>query len=340
MTRSSIILPMTRSRRIFIATALGCALAVMLAAVLVLLLAWWMERLEAPPAHPEQAAVPRIEETLRAGLRPPPPSPQLLQRARGLMGEVSEHSCGPYLLLTDVEDPQLVRSCKSLASSLDRVYEERYGLDLDGAWAPEGALVIFARRGAFRELARQEGGPRVGYAGYSSGSQSVVVLTAEGAQQAELLRTLTHELTHLVNRRTLGSGLPRWLSEGLADGVGDSAVAGGWLALEGLAGVEGPARRLYLAYGEAMVPSLERLLSLQRGDFDRGTVSFDYEQSALFVRYLLHDDALAAGFRAYLQRLAAGEEYDAEALRESLGRSWGELDRGLEAWLQRSMESG
>jgi hypothetical protein len=253
------------------------------------------------------------------------------------MDEARAASCGPYSLVTDVQDEDLIRSCQTLARSLDEVYQERYGLLTVLAGPPKGAVVIFADRSDFRRFASQSGRVRVGYAGYSSGSQSTVVLTAEHVQRDELLRTLAHELSHLVTRRVLGSGLPPWLSEALADGVGDSATAEGWLPLRGLRGVEGPARRLDLAYGEKMVPSLQQLLVQDRGDFDGATVSFDYEQSALFVRYLLQNEVLAVRFRGYLQRLARSETYDAEALRQALGRSWEELDRGLEDWLRHSM---
>jgi hypothetical protein len=59
-----------------------------------------------------------------------------------------------------------------------------------------------------------------------------------------------------------------------------------------------------------------------------------YAESAFLVRYLLESSRLAAGFRAYLQAVAAGGEGGSEELAEALGEGWDLLDPGFRRWLR------
>ncbi len=202
---------------------------------------------------------------------------------------------------------------------------------------PAGAVLLFARRRDFRRWAAETAGLAAGYAGFSRSARGLVALPAD----PELLAsTLAHELTHLVNRRALGSEIPPWLSEGLADAIGDAAGAGGLGELSGIRGAEGPARRLAAAYASDRPPRLARLAARRRGEFDRALPSFDYEQSALAVRMLLLEEDLAPGFRRFLTTLAAGETYEPALLPRVLGVGWTELDRRLERWLERELSPG
>ena len=56
-------------------------------------------------------------------------------------------------------------------------------------------------------------------------------------------------------------------------------------------------------------------------------ISYDYEQSALFVRFLLSEPQLAIGFRKFLKDFAGGEVYTPEGLAADLGASWEDLER-------------
>ena len=75
--------------------------------------------------------------------------------------------------------------------------------------------------------------------------------------------TLVHELTHLVSWRAVGGPLPRWLSEGLADGLGESATSQGIEPLNGIVGLEAEVQRL--ASGGGSLPSSLELASLEWG---------------------------------------------------------------------------
>lgn len=258
-----------------------------------------------------------------------------LDDARALLGSArARGDCGPYPLLTDVDDRELLDACGRLAAVLDEAYHERYGIAPRGR--PAATVVLFARQRDFRDFAAGRG-LASGYAALTRATEGFLALYRGEQGRRAVLRTLVHELTHLVNRRAIGPDLPRWLSEGLSDGLGDTAtVDRGLLPLSGVEGSEGEAKRLRLAYGEGRVASLERLMTLERDAFDRQAVSYDYEQSAMLVRFLLADPERADAFRGFLAELAAREPYDAERLRAALGSSWSALDRDFESWLSRS----
>ena len=247
--------------------------------------------------------------------------------------ESTNRHCGSYALMTDLRDPSLLRACDRLASSLDQVYQERFGVTPQGQ--PAATVILFAQRAALRQFAAETGGRGAGYAAYTNATDGYLAMHAQ-ADRIEVLRTLTHELAHLVHRRALGD-LPRWLSEGLADAIGDSATEGGFQPLEGIVGAEGQARRLLGAIDSRRAPGVERLVKQPASDFDKGTVSYDYETSALFVRYVLTDATLAPRMRDYLAAIAAGAQVTPEALVRRLEVDWRQIDRDLSTWLRRHL---
>jgi hypothetical protein len=260
------------------------------------------------------------------------PSDELIAAARQhLDGGGREGRCGPYSLLGDVTDPGLLASCAALAAELDATYHARFGVKPVGQ--PAEVIFLFGNREGYRTFAEEEGMSSAGYAGFSIPSRGFTASWAEPSGRLELARTLAHELTHLVNRRALGGNLPRWLSEGLADAVGDTATEDGIQPLTGLRGAEGEAKRLRQALASGQASSLLALVSQADYDFDTGGASYDYEQSALFVRYLLLEPNLAPRFRTFLSRLAEGEDATPEALQKSLELDWAELERGFLSWL-------
>ena len=277
------------------------------------------------PAEPDLGARPR------SAARPAEePAAERLAAALELLGaEARESSCGPYALYTDVADRRLLAACGRLASELDDLCAARYGVRPVGEAAE--AIVLFSEIDDFRVFARGDGMPS-GYAGYAVGARGFAVFHADGQTIDAFLSTLAHELAHLVLRRSLGPNLPPWLSEGLADAVGDSAGEEGFRPLDRAAGNGAQARRLRAAYEGGRAGGLERLAGLERGGFDRGTVSFDYEQSALLVRFLLIDPELAPRFRSFLGDLARGTRYSPERLASALAVGWEELDRRFAAW--------
>lgn len=242
--------------------------------------------------------------------------------------------CGPYPLLTDVNQAAALQACHRLAESLDAVYRQRFGVTPVGT-AGE-TLILFRQLEAFRDFVRAEGLSSVGYAGHANASGGYLALYLGEQDLDDFAVTLVHELTHLVSWRALGGPLPRWLSEGLADGIGESATAQGISQPRGMDGLEAEAQRLRSASGG--FPSSLELASLDAQGFDARPQDRHYEHSSLLVRFLMLDDELAPRFRSYLGDLAAGQGVagqgdDPESLRHRLDISWDELDQRFSRWL-------
>lgn len=282
------------------------------------------------PGHREARTAPPAPVPA-APLPAAPPDPEALAAARALMAPgVREGGCGGYFLVTDSDLAGLPSVCERVVAGLDEAYSEAFGVAPIGE--PAGAVLLFAGREAFRRFAREVSGVRVGYAGHARAARGYVALPAGPLD--ETVRTLVHELAHLVGRRALGPALPRWLGEGLADYLADGAGPAGLGTVPGVLGAEGEIRRLQGAYEEDLAGSLARLVALGEDEFDAGLPSFDYEQSAFFVRYLLADPDLAPRFRDWLRALAAGAAYDPEELHRVLGVEWDALDRAFALWVR------
>ena len=278
---------------------------------------------------------PHREIRLRSVWQSPRPSrsidPQRLALAKEhLLGGGRMATCGAYPLLTDVEAGPLLEACDRLAASLDGVYEQRYGVRPQGRGSE--TIILFRQLDAFRRFVQAEGTSSAGYAGHASASGGYLVMYSGSQDAEEVMVTLVHELTHLVSWRALGGPLPRWLSEGLADGLGDSTTLQGIAPLRGQEGVEAEAQRLRQGTPTGL-PGSEALLRLSPEAFDARPTDRHYEHSALLVRFLLLDGQLAPRFRAYLGRLAAGQPYDADPLLRQLGVEGSELDRRFARWL-------
>jgi len=269
-------------------------------------------------------------------------------------------SLGSYDLLTDVEDGELLAVLDRLASSLDPVFESRYGL-APAPPEPDEAVLLFAREEVYRRYASEEGEDlaALGLAAHAGGGLAALFVGERDREQVTAL--LVHELTHLVTQRTLGPGLPPWLEEGLADDLAYSRIArdgrlepdtlGGASSLReerrslgrGVERVEqtqeisgGRAALLRLArlVDDGSLPTLETLVGLSRKRFlESEDRSLYYPLSAFFVRFLLADES-ALAFRRVLADVAEGSYLTGELLLARLETDWGTLQRRFESWLR------
>ena len=186
---------------------------------------------------------------------------------------------------------------------------------------------------------------------------------------------LVHELAHLLNRRVFEAPIPPWLEEGLANDLafcridarghtrlgslgGRSAVIeqpeydqGGFIRLDRRVHLTGPMaslRAVQERWRTAEAPSVARLTDLVWSEFtDPMDRSLRYAASAFLVRYLLDsggdsgDGELAAGFRSFLQSVAAGGPAGVEQLAGYLERGLGQrLDQEPDRVLDRDLEQG
>lgn len=261
-----------------------------------------------------------------------PPSEETLAAAREHMRQGGlAVDCGPYAVWSDVHDEALIAGCRSAVAGLDDVYEGRYGVRPTGR--PTAAIFLFADLESYRAFAARQGMSSFGYSAHSIPARGYVAVWVGDRPHDEVVSSIVHELGHVLNRRALGTGLPRWLDEGLADGLGDTASAAGIALLEGASGAEGQLERLKGGYDSGRVAGARDLISRKDREFDRGTISYDYEMSAFLVRYLLSAPGSSVRFQALLVDLAEGASWTPDLVPTRLEVSWDQLDHGLEEWV-------
>ena len=284
------------------------------------------------PIEPVAAAdLPEPVEVLSAGRPAEPVAERWSRLAAQTMGTVQSGRCGPYAWIGDVDDVLFLSACAQLAGQLDILYQQRFGLKPVGQ--PAETLFLFEDLQEYRRFVAGDPWVRGTHAGYASAARGFLALYVGDQGRGEVLRTLAHELTHLVQRRALGSDLPPWLSEGMADAIGDSASESGFAPLNDRAGRGVQSRRLRDARRQGQARLVLELVRLDRETFDREPVSFDYEQSALLLRFILSRPDLKAGFHQYLQELSRGRAYDPVAMALALGQEWTEIEARFWAWM-------
>lgn len=281
-------------------------------------------------------------------------------RARRLLaGPVG--SLGPYELVTDVEDATMLAGLDRLAGSLDRIFEQRYGLAPAPA-EPGETVLLFADEPTYRRYAEEEGDDlaSLGLAAHAGGG--VAALYVGDRDWPAVAALLAHELTHLITHRTLGPTLPPWLEEGLADDLAFCRIEKDGRLVLGTVGGETASRvrRRSLGRGTVRVeeereisgarasllrlaglvetgelPPLEELVSLsQRELLGSERRALWYPLSAFFVRFLLDRPRTAGVFRDFLAGVVVPEDLAGERLIALLGSDWRRLQRSFETWLR------
>lgn len=285
----------------------------------------------APPATTPAVAVAR--PPLAAGRAVPDGDPAELAELERFLAAPARHGlCGPYRLLSDLSPARLdgvARLCGKLAATFEEELAARFAVV--PAHPPRGTIVLFASRRRYRESVASGSDLPQGYAAWSDARVGIVALAAGDVPDDELARTLAHELTHLAQRRLFGFPRSRWLSEGLADAMGDSATPTGLGRLEGFVGVEAQRRR-WLAAGRGRAGAIARLVAAEAEPFDGSSASLDYELSALLVRFLLLDPELGPRFRAWLGEQTL-QRPTLPAFLPALGIDAPTLERRFDAWV-------
>ncbi len=263
----------------------------------------------------------------------PEPDGALPERARELLATGSRTArLGPFALYTDVQDAALLDWLSAAADSVLTTYRGRYHLDPGSGFSE--LVLLFSAESSYRHLASEVLGTAEAFSnGYTRDGISVLFTSTDGRQ--ETVSALVHELTHLLNRRVFGAGMPPWLDEGLAEDLAYCRVdARGRLLLGTLGGETttaadqtristGPRAHLatlLAAWRSPNPPSIAQLPLLERADFlQSGSRSLHYAESAFLVRLLLDDADHRPRFLGYLGELAASELVESVSLWDALG---------------------
>jgi hypothetical protein len=298
------------------------------------------EEIDSPPLGSD--AIPAVPLPGRAA------DQQRLDEARSLfVTPPRELRLGPWVLLTDIYDGELLASMARVAEEVEPLYQSRYGLDLAGEAAE--TIVLYRSEPVYRVL--QDRSERIrglesrGHVGWGL----IVLYAGDRASHSGTITVLRHELAHVLNRRGLGPALPPWLDEGLADDfaahelgaarepretpleamrtIGDDRIEL-WGALASL-------DLLARALAGDETPALESILALDWKSFMvEPQAKLHYAASSWLVRYLLDSrSGLDADFRAFLQQVAHGARAEPGDLVAALRRPWPEVVAGWRVYV-------
>ena len=278
-----------------------------------------------------------------------PPHAERISAARQLMENRGRRAdCGLYPLFAEVLDEAFAELCPRVTRSLEEAYRQRYGVE--PVSPPAEVIFLFRHASVYKVFRDQEQVPFESNLAHASPAAGYVALYQGDRSTGEILGTLVHELTHLLNRRALGPALPAWLSEGIADDLADSRMSengslqpgrlGGESRIEGLRVTRKGAVAAAIDLQEALraddLPPLETLVEMDRQQFhDPERVQLHYALSSFWVRYLLSgfDPELKMGFQSFLRDIGSGEPLTGELLLENLGSDWQGLESGFRTWM-------
>jgi hypothetical protein len=288
------------------------------------------------------------------------PDEVTLLRARSILrDDIEASSLGPFELLTDVDDQELLSRLSAVATNLPEAYRQRFGLD-PGSAASE-LVVIFESHDDY--LRFESGEPDIagtGTRGYTG--RGISVLSVGDREVEATVEVLVHELTHLLNRRVFGMNSPAWVEEGLAEDLAYSRVdENGKLELGSLGGVtsrevshdlsgryrvdtevsggRGMLSNLLTKWGESERPSLTKLLDMPWIDFIQPEVRpLHYAESAFFVRFMLASSkkSHAQGLLNYLDVLAVSSIPQGETLWAYTEMEPHDAETAYYRWLRRT----
>ena len=282
-----------------------------------------------------------------------PPSRRIALAKEALGLEEPNGRIGPWGLLTDVGDEELLGRLDLIAGGLAATYRERF--DLEPAAADEQVVVLFATEEQYRPFESKASHlAHLGARGHASADLAALFLGDD--TEAEATSLLVHELTHLMNRGALGAEPPPWVEEGIANDLAYSVIdrrgrlrvgsvngeRTAWgdrrsgMTIQYSLGVAALAELLRARARRRSTP-LEELVALEKMSFlAPARRQLHYIESAFLVRFLLEADRSrhAAGFRRYLNDLGMSDDSGAIDLLDYLDTDWRRLDRDFENWLE------
>jgi hypothetical protein len=272
-----------------------------------------------------------------------------IERAVALLGSPQSFiPLGPAILITDGEAPRLHEELERMIRGVPGIFSQHYQIPVD--LSSGATVVLFDKEASYRAYESAiglSGGELAGHA-----SSDLLALYAGDRSKQGIIETFIHELVHLLTVRALGSDLPPWLNEGLAESMtfadrtgGDSMTLGPLdprhLRMNARRMITGPLAilgSLTEASERNQLPPLRELMQMDREAFAGAENRRElYALSAFWVHYLgTVDTANVPGFRNYLAALSSGEvkPSDALAVEAFLETEPDQLQSSFESWLR------
>lgn len=233
------------------------------------------------------------------------------------------HRTGFYELHTDVSEIE----AREAAVRMDAMAVEylRQTNELKKAPPPPYMQFKFFRRIEDYEAA----GGTPGSGGQFDRRTGVLMAVAGQQTDARTWHRVQHEAFHQFAHHTLGTELPPWLSEGLAEYFAESVFTGDSLVVGMIP--EARRSRIVSAMSDDQFMPLERMMLMTSDEWNRELIRDNYDQAWSLVFYLLHGDngAQSPKFRDFLVLCSQGHTWQS-AWRQTLGSIDG-LER---AWLR------
>jgi hypothetical protein len=231
-----------------------------------------------------------------------------------------------YDVVTDLP----VEKAKSIAMHMDKVFEEYVRRLARAGFRPRNTdrmnLYLFDDKRTYVSQLASKGVNATGSGGmfFVRGGESGLATFAGSRPASEMIATLQHEGFHQFAWMRIGSNLPTWANEGLAEYFGDALLVKGRFATGQVDGRRLGAIRKAIAednafgFGELLnMSSKQWLANVNKGDKRSHLM---YDQSWSIVHFLVHgeNERYQPAFMAYLREIHKGRT-SAQAFEAAFG---------------------
>lgn len=245
---------------------------------------------------------------------------------------------GHYRVSTDL-DPAAART---VATHMDRIFAE-YDRRLSAFHTRDSRpmpLYVFEKQKDYERFLKSRGIDGANTSGmfFVRDNESGLATFSAAQNRARMNRVLQHEGFHQFAYIRVGSELPVWANEGLAEYFAEALYAKGkWMV--GLA-PEGRLRGIQKAIRESKAYSLQDLILMPHEDWNGRVNAGDpraglmYDQAWALVHFLVNADGgrYADAFVAYMQRISKGDR-PADAFAKAFGKdSFGDMQKAWEKY--------
>lgn len=261
---------------------------------------------------------------LAAGLGAPGSVEAQPQSRPGAAGATKPFRSRNYTVTTDLPEAQ----AREIARHMDEVFDT-YARRFSGLGVKNASpikLYLFGTNRTYLDALDAKGfnAANTGGVFFYNASETGLATFVEGQSSRRMLHVLQHEGFHQFAHLRIGSNLPMWANEGMAEYFGYSILVKGKLRT-GVA-PEAAVLSLRAAVGRDEVFPLAELMALSNQEWNANVRSGSpmarmmYAQSWAVVHFLIHAEKgrYADAFSGYITRLATGMRHE-QALADAFG---------------------